>query len=544
MHESVSFDTHTVENQPPRFAPENLYLHDGVLREAVLREGAAWAEPRLIAYGRLMATEGLALGEDANRNRPQLHTHDPYGRRIDEVRFHPAYHRLMTLGIEHGVHALAWRERVPGAQVARAVLSFLHHQAEQGTSCPLTMSYAAWPVLSKAGNVDSAWLQAAISPVYDPRNVPARAKGGLTFGMGMTEKQGGSDVRANRTQATPLDGDVYRIIGHKWFLSAPMSDAFLILAQAPGGLTCFLLPRWREDGSFNALRLMRLKDKLGNWSNASSEVEFCGALATRIGAEGRGVATIIEMVALTRLDCMIGSAAEMRIALAQALHHCEHRSSFGRLLSAHPLQRNVLADLAVESEAALVLALRVAAAIDAGAHDPVQAAFARVATAIGKYWVCKRAPVFVNEAQECIGGIAYVEESMLARLYREAPLNSIWEGCGNIQCLDVLRALTREPETAAALHAELDAARGQDAALDAEIDALAPWLAAPAELEPIARVVVERLALALQASLLLRAHSPIAGLFCRSRLGDGRGQTFGTLAVPFDWHALRARMPG
>jgi len=537
------FQTHTVENQPEPFAPDNLYTRDLALCEAVARDGAAWAEPALVAYGAVMAREGLDLGVDANRFRPQLRSHDRYGHRVDEIEYHPAYHRLMQLGVEHGVHAFAWRDPQPGAQVARAVLSYLHHQAEQGTSCPLTMSYAAYPVLAKASGIDPQWLSKASAAHYDPRNRPMAEKMGVTFGMGMTEKQGGSDVRTNSTRASVASDGSYTLIGHKWFMSAPMSDAFLVLAQAAGGLTCLLLPRWRPDGSANALRIMRLKDKLGNWSNASSEVEFCNAFAHRIGDEGRGVATILEMVALTRLECLIGSAAEMRMALTQAAHHARQRQAFGKHLIDQPLMRNVLADLALESEAAMVLAMRVARAVDGGGREPREAAFARLATAVGKYWVCKRAPAFVNEAQECLGGAGYVEGAMLARLYREAPLNSIWEGCGNIQCLDVLRTLAREPEARAALLDELAAVAGDNDALDAEAAALAALLARPAELEPIARALVERIAIAVQAATLLRARSPLAVAFCASRLAAGRRQAFGTLAAGFDWQAIAARLP-
>jgi putative acyl-CoA dehydrogenase len=368
------------------------------------------------------------------------------------------------------------------------------------------------------------------SRAYDPVLRPHADKPGLTVGMGMTEKQGGSDVRANTTQALPLGGSEYELVGHKWFLSAPMCDAFLVLAQAPGGLTCFLMPRFRSDGSGNALRIQRLKDKLGNWSNASSEVELCGAEATRVGQEGRGVPTIIGMVALTRLDCMMGSAAIMRQALIQAIHHSRHRKAFGRRLAEQPLMRNVLADLALESEAATALMMRVARAVDDAARSPGEAALARLGTAIGKYWICKRTPAFVNEAQECLGGAGYVEESVLARLYREAPLNSIWEGCGNIQCLDVLRTLDREEDTVDALFAELSGARGGHPALDREVDALRKDLADRDSLELRARLVTERAALALQAALLVRGTDhAVADAFCESRLGRDRGLAFGTL---------------
>ncbi|MBB5014375.1 acyl-CoA dehydrogenase family protein [Rehaibacterium terrae] len=547
MGESSPFETHRVDNQPPPFEPRDLWASDRALRAAVMREGGGWGAAVLAGYGAIMGEEGLALGVEANRDRPRLRTHDRFGHRIDRVDFHPAYHRLMQLGVEHGVSGGAWRETRAGSHVVRAALTFLHHQAEAGSNCPLTMTHAAIPVLRREPELRE-WADKAVAPHYDGRDVPIASKAGVTLGMGMTEKQGGSDVRSNSTRARPLAAEgEYALVGHKWFMSAPMSDGFLVLAQAPGGLTCFLLPRWRPDGSRNALRLMRLKDKLGNWSNASAEVEFCDAWARRIGEEGRGVATIIEMVALTRLDCMIGAAAEMRMALAQALHHAAHRQAFGRRLVEHALMINVLADLALESEAATAFALRVARAVDASARDPGEAAFARLATAVGKYWLCKRAVPFVNEAQECLGGAGYVEESMLARLYREAPLNSIWEGCGNIQCLDVLRALGREPATREALFAELGAARGLDEALDEEIDALALALDSRDGIETRARFLVERMALALQAALLLRAASRepelavAAESFCRSRLDGGHGLAFGTLPPDTDFPTLIAR---
>lgn len=533
--------THWVENQVPELASFNAFALDAPLREALAREGAAWAESQVSDYGELAGGELIALGVEANRDRPRLRTHDRFGHRIDRVEFHPAYHRLMQAGVEHGVAGLAWRDPKPGAHVARAALSYLHHQAEQGSSCPLTMTYAGQPVLAQMP-VLAELAAKACAAHYDPRDVPMAQKSGITLGMGMTEKQGGSDVRANSTRAEAVgSAGEYRLTGHKWFFSAPMCDAFLVLAQAPAGLSCFLLPRWMPDGEKNAFRLMRLKDKLGNWSNASSEVEFDGAFAQRVGEEGRGVATILQMVALTRLDCLLGSAAEMRMALVQAMHHTRHRSAFGRRLIEQPLMRNVLADLALESEAATALAMRVARAVDAGPRDPGEAALARLGTAIGKYWVCKRAPVFVNEAQECLGGAGYVEESMLARLYREAPLNSIWEGCGNIQCLDVLRALQRESQTMPALMDELATARGMQADFDRALDGLS-LPADPREAEPLARVLVERMALLLQASLLLR-HAPnaVAESFCRSRLGGAHGLAFGTLAGDMDFAAILER---
>lgn len=540
------FLTHTVDNQPPPLRDYNAYLADAALRECVVREGAGWADERLVAYGALAGGELLDLGEQANRYAPVLHTHDRYGHRIDEVEFHPAYHRIMTLAMAHGVHALPWQTTQPGAHVARAALEYLHHQAEAGTNCPLTMTYASVPALQHAPSLARQWLPKIVGNTYDPRSVPMAAKTAVTLGMGMTEKQGGSDVRANTTRAESQNDGSYLLIGHKWFFSAPMCDGFLVLAQASDGLTCFLVPRILDSGERNALRFQRLKDKLGNRSNASSEVEFENALAWRIGEEGRGIATILQMVALTRLDCMIGSAAEMRQSLVQALHHAEHRSAFGKRLIEQPLMRNVLADLALESEAALLLAMRTARAIDRAGEDAREAALARILTPIGKYWICKRAPAFVNEAQECLGGAGYVEESILPRLYREAPLNSIWEGCGNVQCLDVLRALNREPETRDALMTHLAGAAGQHAAYDHAIADIEKTLASSRIEEADARWVTERLALASQASLmLLTGHDAIADIFCHSRLMTGsHGLAYGTLpaGAPFTTALDRARL--
>lgn len=536
-------DTHAVRNQPPEFAPCDLWATDRVLQAAVAREGGDAFAAHLAGYGRLAGDVLYRLSWDAHRDRPRLRTHDRSGHRIDTVEFHPAYHEIMATAIAHGVAGLSWAPSqwaLPGegAHVARAALSFLHHQVEPGSSCPLTMTHAALPALRRESSL-RAWADKAAAAHYDRRDLPMAEKTGVTLGMGMTEKQGGSDVRSNETVATPLSGDDYALTGHKWFFSAPMSDGFLVLAQAPGGLSCFLMPRRLPDGAKNAFRIMRLKDKLGDWSNASSEVEFTGARAHRIGEEGRGVAVILDMVMLTRLDCMLGSAAEMRMALAQALHHCRHRSAFGKRLIDQPLMRNVLADLAIESEAATAFALRLAGAVDRAPRDATEAGFARVATAIGKFWICKRAPAFVNEAQECLGGAGYVEESMLPRLYRQAPLNSIWEGSGNIQCLDALRALQREPMAMHALREELRSATGRHPAYDAWTTAVtietAALVARDADAAQAgARAAVERLALALQAAVLLRAGSPSADAFCRSRLDAGRGAVFGTLSRDID----------
>ncbi|TXH73621.1 MAG: DNA alkylation response protein [Lysobacteraceae bacterium] len=546
------FDTHSVDNQPPEYVIRDLWAADPALREAVAEEGGGRFEAQLADYGRIAGGELYRLSWDAHRDRPRLRTHDRFGHRIDRVEFHPAYHRIMEAAIGHGVAGLSWAPQTwgggaDGAHVARAALSYLHHQVEPGTSCPLTMTHAAVPALRREPALRE-WAEKAAAPYYDPGDAPIAGKAGVTIGMGMTEKQGGSDVRSNASTAMPVSGgDTYRLVGHKWFFSAPMCDGFLVLAQAPGGLTCLLMPRQLLDGARNSFRVMRLKDKLGDWSNASSEVELTGAHAYRVGAEGRGVAVIIEMVMLTRLDCMLGSAAEMRMALTQAVHHCRHRRAFGRTLFEQPLMRNVLADLVLESEAATRFALRVAGAVDRAPHDAHEAGFARVATAIGKYWICKRAPAFVNEAQECLGGAGYVEESMLPRLYRQAPLNSIWEGSGNIQCLDVLRALQREPAATGALRAELSSAMGRDSAFDAWVASitndLTVLLAQDFDaVQAASRSLVERLALALQAAVLLRSGTPLADAFCRSRLGGARGCVYGTLSATIDTGMVLARM--
>jgi len=525
------------EGQPSAHAATDAFAADLALCEAVDREAGAWANPSLLTYGALAGNELLALGAQANALRPVLRTVDAHGRRIDRVEFHPAWHRLMQLGVEHGVTGFAWRHADrPGAHVARAALMFLHYQAEQGSGCPLTMTYACVPTLRHAPKLAEEWIPRVIAPHYDGEDKPAQDKLGNTIGMGMTEKQGGSDVRSNRTKATPAADGMYELLGHKWFYSAPLCDAHLVLAQAPGGLSCFLLPRRLPDGELNGVRIVRLKDKLGDHSNASAEVEFENARAWLVGEEGRGIANILQMVALTRLDCLIGSAALMRQALVQALHHARHREAFGRKLVDQPLMRNVLADLALESEAATALAMRTARSVDgAERRDRQEAALARVLTALGKYWVCKRATPFVNEAQECLGGIGYCEDTLLPRLLRQAPLNSIWEGSGNIQCLDLLRALKREPDCREALFAELALARGADATLDAEVARLSNDLDMTGldvdEQEARARWLAERLAIALQASILLRGgDAQVASAFCASRLGERRGLAFGTLA--------------
>ena len=541
------FITHDVANQPQPLPACNFWDIDLPLREAVVRNGGGWAADRLASYGARVGDELMALGEAANRNRPVLRVVDAYGRRIDHVEFHPAYHALMQAAMQGEVHAFSWRHAgQPGAHVVRAALHYLHSQADAGTGCPLTMTHAAVASLRHATALGDAWMPRLLATAYDPRTRYASAKTACTFGMGMTEKQGGSDVRSNTTRAIAQGDGSVELVGHKFFFSAPMSDAHLVLAQGDGGLGCFLMPRVLDDGTLNAVRIQRLKDKLGDWSNASAEVEFQGAMAWPVGAPGRGIQTILDMVALTRLDCMLGSAAGMRQALVQALHHTRQRRAFGKLLADQPLMRNVLADLALESEAAVALAMRVARAVDAAERDPQEAAFARVATAIGKYWICKRAPAFVNEAQECLGGIGYVEDTLLPRLYRQAPLNSIWEGSGNVQCLDVLRALSKEPETRDALYAVLEPARGLHPAFDRQFAALVDALDDPAALEARSRHLVERMAQLLQASLLLQSgDGGIGAAFCRARLGEDRGAAYGTLDAQAPIATLIARvMPG
>ena len=433
-------ETHEVTNQPPSLDGVNLYRIDLPLQAWGQRFGAGWAQSRIDEYGALAGGPLMAAGFLVNENKPVFVSHDRFGHRIDLVEFHPAYHELMRTAIEHGLPSLPWTDPRPGAHVARACMTYLHTQAEAGSGCPLTMTFASVPALRLQPDVAQIWLPKVLATHYDPRNVDISQKAGVTLGMAMTEKQGGTDVRANTTRAYPVGapgpGQAYELLGHKWFCSAPMCDGFLTLAQTDKGLSCFLLPRHRPDGTRNAFYIQRLKNKLGNSSNASSEVEFRGALAWMLGEEGRGVPTIIEMVAMTRFDCMVGSSALMRQALTQASHHCAHRTVGGRVLAQQPLMQNVLADLALESEAALALSLRMGQALD-HPHDPQQAKFSRLVTAVGKYWICKRAPAMINEAAECMGGAGYVEDSILPRLYREAPVNSTWEGSGNVQCLDV-----------------------------------------------------------------------------------------------------------
>jgi putative acyl-CoA dehydrogenase len=524
--------THEVKNQVPPLEGYDVFSADRALGEALRREGGGWAEDQARRLGRIAGGDALAWGFQANANTPVLRTHDRFGHRIDEVEYHPAWHALMRTAVEHALHALPWREARAGAHVARAAMFFTLSQAEAGHGCPISMTYAAVPALRATPEVAAEWLPRITSTTYDPRMVPAQGKGGALCGMAMTEKQGGSDVRANTTRARALGaggpGGEYEITGHKWFCSAPMCDAFLVLAQTERGPSCFLLPRWRPDGTRNRFHLQRLKDKLGNRSNASSEVEFDGAWARLVGEEGRGVPTIIEMVNHTRLDCVIGGAAIMRHAAAQATHHARHRETFGRRLVEHPLMQNVLADLCVESEAATASMMRLARAYDA--RDERERLFARIATAVVKYWVCKRTPMHAAEALECLGGNGYVEESGLPRLYREAPLNGIWEGSGNVICLDVLRAMSHGPDVLAAFLEELAPSRAAEPRLDAFVARVERDLHDADGLETRARSVVERLAIALAGAILVRDGDPaVAEAYVASRLAGEHGVAFGTL---------------
>ena len=532
---SPSSDTTAALNQPPPMPDHNAFAAHAALREALHREGAGWAEDRLLALGELAGNQQVRdLGRLANENPPILRAFDRYGHRIDEVEFHPAWHELLEHATAHGLHALPWAEPQDGAHAARAAM-FMTWNVEAGHGCPISMTYSAVPALRKDPELAAEWEPKMEVYRYDKRFVPAAEKESVLFGMAMTEKQGGSDVRANTTRAASIGDGEYEIFGHKWFCSAPMCDAFLILAQADAGLTCFVLPRWKPDGSRNAVRLQRLKDKLGNRSNASSEVEFHGAYARRLGEEGRGVPTIIEMVGHTRLDCVLGAAAGMRVAVEQAGWQVDHRSAFGKLLADQPLMRNVLADLALESEAATVTAMRLARSYD----EPADAAFKRIGTAVAKYWTCKRAVPHAAEALECFGGNGYVEESGMPRLYREAPLNGIWEGSGNVISLDVLRALVKTPETFDAFFAEVEQAQGADPRLDAYVEHTRDAFADPATLEVRARRVVERMALSLQGSLMVR-HAPpaLADAFVASRLDGDSGRAFGTLPAGVDFEAI------
>jgi putative acyl-CoA dehydrogenase len=528
----MNWTTHRVTNQAPALVDYNLYLADVVLVEGVEREGAIGHRRRLEEYGARLGRASVAdLAHQVNRCKPELEAYDGQGRRIDRVRFHPGWDEFLRMAVAQGMHCSAWSAPGAGAQVARAAVYLMHGQIEAGSLCPVTMTSAAIPVLQA-----EAWFETAASRLYsldyDSRDIPLAGKRSMMVGMGMTEKQGGSDLRANTTTAHPVDqggrGRWHRLVGHKWFFSSPMSDAHLVLAQHDGAFSCFYVPRWRDDGERNAIRIQRLKDKLGNASNASVEVEFQDAMGMLVGEEGRGIATLVGMASYTRLDCVLGSAALIRQALTQALHHAQYRTAFGKPLIQQPLMRSVLADLALESEAATVLALRLARAFDAGS-DPLDQAFRRVMTSAAKFWVCKRAIAAIGECMEVWGGNGYIETGPMARLYREAPVNSIWEGSGNIMCLDVLRGLAREPGLADALLARLlEDSVGEPLLAQATRDLISLLNENGPTLEPAARYVAQELTLLTQAGLL-RRHAPqiVADTFIASRFGGRGGRVYG-----------------
>ncbi|WP_298292367.1 isovaleryl-CoA dehydrogenase [Thiomonas sp.] len=538
----MSWPTHTVTNQAPPLQDYNLYTADAALQEAVVRGGAAWAHAALVEHGAELGTAAsYARGRLANVCPPTLQAFDARGFRRDQIEFHPAWHELMAGIARRGLHTGPWAQPRPGAHVARAAGFILQTQIEAGSMCPTTMTYGAIPALSRDAMLARDWLPTLLRPEYDPRDLPFPEKQGGLIGMGMTEKQGGSDLRSNTTRAEADGAGGYRLTGHKWFFSAPQCDAHLVLAQAPGGLSCFFVPRWAPDGSKNPVLIQRLKDKLGNRSNASSEVEFDAAWGHLLGEEGRGIPTILEMGTYTRLDCVLGTTGLMRQALSQAMHYARHRLAFGAALADQPLMRNVLADMALEVEAAIALAMRLAQAFDAQ-HDEAQSLLRRLLTPAAKFRICKRGAELAAEAMEVLGGNGYVEDDVQARIYREMPVNSIWEGSGNVMCLDVLRALGKTPRTADALFAELAPAQGKNAHFDAHVQRLAAALRDPDALQARARTLTHDLVLAVQAALLLRhAPEPVAQAFCTSRLGGQWGGGLGTLAPSTDVDILLRR---
>ena len=537
--------THQVFNQPLPLENYNAFQGDRMLQYWLRVFDAKWAEPRLTDFGQQVGHELLQAGFLANKYLPEFQSHDRFGYRIDQINYHPAYHQLMQAAIAAGHTHLPWSIQQPAKHVARAALAYLHNHADPGSGCPLTMTFASVPAIQTQPEVASRWLPGILSGHYDGSNKPWYEKTGLTIGMAMTEKQGGSDVRANTTVAVPISqpgpGQLYSLLGHKWFCSAPMCDGFLMLAKVEDQLSCFLVPRWREDGGKNPIHIQRLKSKLGNCSNASAEIELRGAHGWLLGEQGRGVATIIQMVALTRYDCMIGSSALMAQAAKEAIWHTAGRSAFGRPLHLQPLMLNVLADLALEAEAGLAISMRIAHALD-HMQDAQQAALVRCATGIGKYWICKRAVLQTFEAMECIGGVGYVDENVCSRLYREAPVNSIWEGAGNVQCLDLLRVLSREQDCLNALIIELEAARGRHSLYDRRLDQTLAMLVQTENLEYAARHIMQHLALCWQAAtLLLHGEDWIAEAFVRARLGQGSLQ-FGCLPEGINTQAIVERL--
>jgi len=539
--------THEVTNQPPPLADYNAFEDDTALVEAVHREGAGWAESALSAAGaHTGSAKVIEWGYLANEFKPQLHAFDRQGHRIDAVRYHESYHKLMAMSLEAGLHSSPWTQPGPGAHVARAAREYLHAQVDAGHGCPVTMTFASVPAIRTTPSLAETWLPKILTPGYDPRDVPHSEKQSLTIGMGMTEKQGGSDVRSNTTYARPVgtetgSGAAYDLVGHKWFTSAPMCDGFLMLAQSQGGLSCFLVPRWRPDGTKNPMQIQRLKNKAGNVSNASSEIELRGALGWMVGEEGRGVPAIIQMVAMTRFDCMVGSTAGMRQAVAQAIHHCRHRAAFGKTLADQPAMANVLADLQLEVEGALALTMRMARALD-NSEEEHEKRLLRLGLPVGKYWICKRHPGHAYEAMECIGGNGVMDDFIMARIYRDAPINAIWEGSGNVQALDLLRAMAKSPDAVQAWFTELEQARGAHGLLDTAIDELAETVKDEAAMEYRARTLAEHMALTMQAAQLVRTgNTAVSEAFIRSRLAPRPTHNFGSLPRGIDVAGLIQR---
>ncbi|MEM7020279.1 MAG: acyl-CoA dehydrogenase family protein [Pseudomonadota bacterium] len=544
----ATLTTHEVINMPPHLGDQDLWQDDLALREAIAREGGSWAADKLAAFGKIAgAADTFEKADAANRHSPEMRAFDRHGMRINQVEYHPAYHDLMAIAIENEVPNFAWRHEQAGSQVIHAALNYMLDQPEGGAMCPMAMTYSAIPSLRTTPSIGDEWIPRLLSTSYDSRDIPVIEKTGATMGMFMTEKQGGSDVRSNTTRAVSVGGltgpgTEYLLTGHKFFCSAPMCDAFLTLAYTEVGLSCFLVPRWTPDGERNTLLIQRLKDKLGNRSNASSEMELQDTWGVMVGEEGRGIRTIIDMVQGNRYWCCASSSGLMRQALVQAIHHTSHRMAFKQTLIQQPLMKNVIADLAIEAEAALAFTLRIGRAMDEAHLDESAAALARIGTAVGKYWICKRVPGHTAEALECLGGPGYIEDSMMPRLYREAPLNGIWEGSGNVICLDVLRAMFREKAAIPAFLAELEIASGENTALDAAIQHLKQELSNPGDLEIRARSVTEMMALALQGSLLVQ-HAPTASAdaFCASRLGTRWSGAYGTLPAGTDFDAIITR---
>lgn len=540
-------ETHQVFNQPKPLENYNAYEADRVLQYWQNRFAGQWGTAHLTAFGEQVGGVLLQAGFLANKYLPELTTHSRFGERIDQVDYHPSYHQLMQHAIEQGHCALPWQQKKAGSHVVRAVMAVLHNHADPGSGCPLTMTFASVPAIASQENVAAMWLPKILANHYDSDNKPWTEKKGVTIGMAMTEKQGGSDVRANTTKADAINksgaGQLYALTGHKWFCSAPMSDAFLVLANTDDKqLSCFLVPRWLETGEKNAMYIQGLKSKLGNQSNASSEIEFRGAHGWLLGEPGRGIATIIQMVALTRYDCMLGSSSLMLQAVKEAIWHTAGRSVFGKNLHQQPLMLNVLADLAIEAEAALAISMRIANALD-NQDDSNEVALIRSATAIGKYWICKRAVQHTYEAMECIGGVGYVQDNITSRLYKEAPVNSIWEGSGNVQCLDLLRVFSREPESLEVLINELEKARSLHPDFAIKLDELKEMLTDTAKLEMHARRIIERLAQLWQAATLLQFGEPlIADAFVKSRLSGAGFSQYGCLSHDIDCQAIVSRM--